>query len=95
MIRYVAPWPGPGSLSSESCVMILSQAVLEHVEDLSGTYRAMRQRLNPGGHILHQIDFGSNGLTGQGNGHWSCFDLAWRLLLGRSAWVPSLGGLLG
>ena len=87
MIRYAAPWYGVDSIRRESCDMILSQAVLEHVDDLPTAYRAMRLWLRPGGHISHEIDFGSHGLTDQWNGHWACSDLAWRLMRGRRAYL--------
>jgi hypothetical protein len=67
--------------------MIYSQAVLEHVDDLRGTYHAMRGWLNRGGFISHQIDFRCHGLTTPWNGHWAISDRAWRLVRGRRAYL--------
>jgi hypothetical protein len=50
--------------------LIVSQAVLEHVDDLENTYDAFAQWLRPGGRMSHEIDFHSRGLTMPWNGHW-------------------------
>jgi len=56
-IKYVVPWFGADVIQFASVDMILSQAVLEHVDDLSGAYRAMATWLKPDGFLSHQIDF--------------------------------------
>ncbi len=43
--------------------MILSQAVLEHVNDLPGAFEALRRWLAPAGVMTHTLDFGSHGIT--------------------------------
>ncbi len=87
VIRYVVPWDRARTLCGESLDMIYSQAVLEHVDDLSGTYQAMRRWLAPGGLFSHQIDFRSHGLTPDWNGHWALGDRTWRLLRGRRSYL--------
>ena len=97
MIRYVVPWADTSSqVNAHSTLpppalgsvdMIFSQAVLEHVDDLSVAYAAMRDWLAPGGFISHQIDFKSHGTAKQWNGHWAISRLEWRLMRGRR---PSL-----
>jgi SAM-dependent methyltransferase len=42
--------------------MVISRAVLEHVDDLSATCRDMAQVLVPGGTAVHQVDLKSHGL---------------------------------
>ena len=39
---------------------LYSQAVLEHVEDLDNTYKAMQKWLKPSGFISHTIDLHKN-----------------------------------
>lgn len=87
MIRYAVPWFSANLIESRSVDMIYSQAVLEHVDDLSGAYQAMYRWLKPGGCISHQIDFKCHGLTSHWNGHWTFSDFTWRLMRGRRAYL--------
>ena len=67
--------------------MIYSQAVLEHVDDLTGAYRAMRRWLKPAGYMSHQIDFKSHGTADEWNGHWAYSDLMWAVIRGRRPYL--------
>jgi SAM-dependent methyltransferase len=60
-IRYLVR---PGGLSglSDSADLIVSRAVLEHVEHLSSTFADMRRTLRPGAVAVHQVDLKSHGL---------------------------------
>jgi len=87
MIHYMVPWDGAGVLDAASVDMILSQAVLEHVDDLRGAYRAMYAWLKPSGHISHQVDFRSHGTAPEWNGHWRYPDWVWALIRGRRAYL--------
>jgi hypothetical protein len=82
ILRYLAPWHDPAVVPAASLEMIYSQAVLEHVGDLPGVYRAMRRWLRPGGFISHEIDFSSHGYSDYWNGHWRFSPLVWRLITG-------------
>jgi hypothetical protein len=81
-ITYAAPWFHTNLVRNESVDIIFSQAVLEHVEDLPGAYKAMYRWLKPTGCLSHQIDFRSHNLTSQWNGHWTHSDLAWKYIKG-------------
>ncbi len=87
MIRYVAPWWSPQVIERGVVDMILSQAVLEHVDNLESAYAAMRMWLAPRGWLSHQIDFRSHGTATQWNGHWTYGDITWRLLRGRREYL--------
>jgi len=82
-LRYMTSWQDVSGIRLESVDAIFSQAVLEHVDDLPLTYRAMRDWLRPGGYMSHQIDFRSHGTTRAWNGHWGASDFAWRIAQGR------------
>lgn len=86
-ITYVAPWSDPSLIQERSLDLIYSQAVLEHVDDLEGVYRAMRRWLRPGGAMSHQIDFQCHGKADTWNGHWTYSDLAWKVVVGRRAYL--------
>lgn len=83
-IDYFVPWYDKDVVKENSIDMILSQAVLEHVDDLSFTYEALRRWLKPGGFISQQIDFKSHGILKEWNGHWACSDLVWRFVRGKT-----------
>jgi SAM-dependent methyltransferase len=86
-IVYRAPWTDPATLEQGSIDMIFSQAVLEHVDDLTGVYDAMRRWLKPGGLMTHQIDYRCHGKADTWNGHWTYSDAAWKLVVGRRAYL--------
>jgi hypothetical protein len=81
-IAYRAPWTHPSAMESGCVDFLVSQAVLEHVEDLETTYAAMRTWMKPGASMSHSIDFWCHGLTRAWNGHWMLGDLTWRVVRG-------------
>jgi len=42
--------------------LVISRAVLEHVDDLDGTFRDMQATMKPGAQAVHQVDLKSHGL---------------------------------
>jgi hypothetical protein len=81
-IAYVAPWTRLDLLEAGSVDAALSQAVLEHVDEVGGIYRALHHWLRPGAFMSHTIDYQSHELTRDWNGHWTISDLGWRLVRG-------------
>jgi hypothetical protein len=63
--------------------MVYSQAVLEHVDNLERTYKAMHAWLKPEGYISHEIDFRCHGTADEWNRHWLYSDPAWKLMPGK------------
>lgn len=86
-ILYIVPWFDERVLRPLSVDMVISQAVLEHLEDPAHAYQSLERWLKPGGYMSHQIDFGSHDLAPEWNGHWSYGDLAWRLIKGRRPYL--------
>jgi Methyltransferase domain len=86
-ITYRAPWHDPSVVRHESVDMIVSQAVLEHVDDLDTTYAALAAWLRPGGLSSHQIGFVSHRLTPEWNGHWTIADPVWKVIRGRRPYL--------
>ncbi len=86
-ISYFAPWHDADVVREESVDMVLSQATMEHIDDLPGTYRALHRWLKPGGFMSHEIDFRCHGTAHEWNGHWGYSDLAWRVMRGRRAYL--------
>jgi len=81
-IAYVAPWDQAAPVGPGTVDMVISQAVLEHVEDPHATYAALSRWVCPGGIMSHSIDFQSHGLTESWNGHWTLGDLTWHMVRG-------------
>jgi SAM-dependent methyltransferase len=87
MIYYVAPWNGSDVIREQSVDMILSEAVMEHVDDLNATYRALSQWLKPGGLLSQAVDFRSHGVALKWNGHWAYSDFQWKLIRGKRPYL--------
>ncbi len=86
-IRYVVPWSDSKILQVDSVDLIFSQAVLEHVDNLSHAYQAMYSWLTSKGFISHQIDFKCHGTAVDWNGHWGYSDFIWKLIKGRRTYL--------
>jgi SAM-dependent methyltransferase len=87
VLEYVAPWWSADVVKEQSVDMIFSQAVLEHVDELESTYRALARWLRPGGLMSHSIDFRSHGLTRDWFGHWTVDDVSWKVIRGRRPYL--------
>jgi hypothetical protein len=85
-VQYVTPWIGCESVQAGSVDLIISQAVLEHIDEISSAYEAMGAWLSNDGWMSHQIDFCSHGWTKEWNGQWGCSDWYWKWLRGRDIW---------
>ena len=86
-IRYHAPWNAAESIRESSVDLIFSQAVLEHIDDLEGTYAAMHRWLRPQGVLSQQIDLRAHYLDRRWNGHWTYSDFVWSLIRGRRPYL--------
>lgn len=79
-ITYVAPWTHESVAEWGSVDFVLSQAVLEHVDDVEDTYNSLYRWLSPDGVMSHVIDFKCHGTTRDWNGHWTVSDAMWRFV---------------
>ena len=86
-IKYIVPWDDDSVILNDSVDMIISQAVLEHVNDLKGSYIAMHKWLSPNGFMSHEIDFKSHGISANWNGHWTYSDFIWKLIVGNRKYL--------
>jgi hypothetical protein len=87
LIRYVVPWQAEDALDGDSLDAVVSQAVLEHVDDVPFTHRAVHRWLKPGGWASHSIDCRSHGWADGWAGHWSYSDVEWRVVRGSRDWM--------
>ena len=86
-IEYTVPWTDPAVIRRGSVDLIISNSVLEHIDDLDGTYDAFAQWLKAGGRMSHAIDFRSHALTKIWNGHWEYSEPVWRMIVGRKPYL--------
>jgi hypothetical protein len=84
---YFAPWDSSAILQPETVDLAFSQAVMEHVVDVRGTYSALAKWLKRGGCMSHTIDFRSHHTAQEWNGHWSYSDFTWKLIVGTRAFL--------
>ena len=87
MISYQVPWADASVIRKESVDMIISQAVLQHVNDLKGTYESMNAWLRKDGLMSHNIDLKSMGASDLWYGHWTYSDLEWKIVKGRKKYL--------
>ena len=82
LIEYYVPWNDYKVISPASVDFVYSQAVLEHVEDLEGTYVAFSKWLKKGGIMSHSIDFKCHRTTKRWNGHRTYSEFEWKIVKG-------------
>lgn len=82
-IFYMAPWSNPSVIQDGVIDLAFSQAVMEHVDDVLFTYKALWRWIRPGGFMSHVIDFRCHDTSNHWNGHWSYGDVTWKLIVGR------------
>ena len=87
LIQYRAPWFSEQVIERDSIDLVFSQAVLEHVDELSAVYRSMHAWLAPTGLMSHQVDLTSHGWANEWNGHWAHSDSMWKLIRGPDTWL--------
>ena len=83
VVRYRAPFDLLDSSLEHQVDLVWSQAVLEHVDDLDRTYRAMSNWLTPTGICSHVIDFRAHALSTRWDGHQMYPDWLLRVTRGR------------
>ncbi len=84
MLTYITPWSS--ALPSEMFVSvdwILSQFVMEHVDDLPAAYEQFYGLLKPGGCMTHHIDFRSHWTSYEWNGYWAYENRTWKMIRGK------------
>jgi hypothetical protein len=87
MIVYFAPWTDSSLIRKNSVDLILSQCVLEHVDELEQCYHAMNIWLKKGAFMSHLIDFKSHEFTRTWNGHWTLSEKKWNFVRGSKNWA--------
>jgi hypothetical protein len=82
LVKFYVPWDDYKVISPDSVDFVYSQAVLEHVEDLEGTYVAFSKWLKKGGIMSHSIDFKCHRTTKRWNGHRTYSEFEWKIVKG-------------
>jgi len=86
-LSYAAPWDAGHRVRPASVDLLVSQAVLEHVDDVDAAYAAMRRWLKPEGIMSHRIDYTCHGITRDWYGHWTVSPALWRIVRGKRAYL--------
>lgn len=76
------PWDNDELVRKNSVDFVFSQAVMEYVEDLGKTYKVIKKWLKPGALMSHTIDFKSDRITKNWNGHWTFSKFQWKIIKG-------------
>ncbi len=86
-IKHIAPWSGSTAIEKDSIDLIISQSVMEHVNDIEVSYKAMATWIKPGGMMSHQIDLSAHKLTNKWNGYRQYSDLIWKMIVGNKPYL--------
>lgn len=86
-IKHIAPWSDSTVIEKDSIDLIISQSVMEHVNDLEMSYKSMAAWIKPEGFMSHQIDLSAHTLTSKWNGHRQYSDLMWKLIVGNKPYL--------
>ena len=66
--------------------LFISQAVLEHIDNLDEFFIFMRNALKENGYVSHQIDLKSHNIASTWDGHWKYSKMFWEILRGNRLW---------
>jgi len=83
LIRSYAPWIDHESDVDPLPDWIVSNSVMEHIDDLDHAYQAFKRWSGSGTIMTHLIDYSAHGIAPQWNGHWGASDLGWTITRGR------------
>jgi SAM-dependent methyltransferase len=84
---YAAPWDAGQQIRPASVDLLVSQAVMEHVDDIDAAYAAMHRWLKPDAIMSHRIDYTCHGITHDWYGHWTVPTGVWRIVRGKRAYL--------
>lgn len=87
LLSYAAPWDAIEQVKPGTVDLLVSQAVMEHVDDVDSAYAAMRRWIKREGVMSHQIDYTCHGITRDWYGHWTVPPALWRVVRGRRAYL--------
>lgn len=82
-INYFTPEDAAPPIGLNSVDMVISQAVMEHVDDIMKIYGELYSWLKPGGLMSHMIDFRGHSITKDWNGHWRYSESQWKIIEGK------------
>lgn len=85
-ICYLVPMGRMNEVQDSSVDLVISQAVMEHVDQLAKLYTECFRCLRFGGFMSHQIDFRCHDTAPEWNGHWKYSELTWSLMRGGRPW---------
>lgn len=87
MLCYHVPWTKDDVIEPGSIDMVISQAVLQHIDGVESTYSSMNKWLKNGGFMSHCIDLKSMGTSDCWYGHWTYNSLEWQIVKGRKKYL--------
>ncbi len=84
-ILLSTPWDTEERVKThaESIDLIITNAAMEHVENVPHTYACAARILNKGGIIASTIDYKYHDTAGVWNGHWTYSPLMWKIVRGK------------
>lgn len=91
-IEYDSAWMSQNHSGLRNVDLIVSNAVMEHVDNIHTVYKASYDWLRKGGYFCHCIDFKAHGSAPEWNAHWTYSDGAWRIVRGACRYLINRAG---
>lgn len=82
-ISYYVPWDDNSIIKEQSVDMVITQGVMQLIENLPAAYEALSKWLKPGGYMSHETDFTAFRAAEKWNGYWAYSPLLWKLIKGK------------
>ncbi len=86
-VTYYVPWQDCWKPDARGADLVVSQAALEHVEDIDAVHRSLATGVRIGGIASHVIDFRSHGMTAAWDGHLQYGNGLWRIVKGQRPYL--------
>jgi SAM-dependent methyltransferase len=80
-ISYYVPWYDDTISKNNSCDLIISQAVMEHLPEIDIAYKMMYKLLKTDGYMSHQIDFKAHETAELWYGHYTYSKQVWKVIM--------------
>lgn len=87
VVSYSAPMSSAAGIEDATVDFLISNAVMEHVENIYDTYQTCARILKPGGVMSHEIDFRCHGTANRWNGHWTYDRDVWQKIRGNRSYL--------
>jgi hypothetical protein len=89
IISAYIPWELSINHLVESMDLIISRAVMEHIDDYEDIYYKLNLCLKANGIMLHDVEYHHHGIGRHWNSHWEYSSFIWNLIKGKRLFITN------